>query len=357
MTMATSTKVPKIPKMVQTSSTTWDPVPPAPAETPTATPTGENVVTFEGLQQRVVLLLLTMRAMGTERVVRDPSKVLYNKSGTNAEVLSVQKELLNSDEQHAITVLDGQIAAYVRRKSLPSPFKSGTYAVPLKMFVEIDDQLTAYAAQRLAKLNTFLVAKDGETESPYEKAKAIAKEKLGPEYDEDQYPTEDEIRAAYKMEWQFVTLAAPDTLKALAPEAYKREEARLKSQWTEAIDDMRAALREGLGELVNDLTSRLDLKADADAEGKKKTFKPSKKLEQFQDFLASFEARNVTNDAALTKLAEDAREILKGVNTKNLVESGSVRDKVREGFKKVKAQIAQLELETKSTRKFSFSDE
>lgn len=290
------------------------------------------------LQDKVVLLLLTLRAPGNERTVRDKSIV---KTDANLGRLHVGKRLLECKEQQAIQILDGQMRDWVARLALPSPFKAGTHVIALGLLDTIDKGLLEFQTQRCDAIDRLAEV--------YEEAKTEARQQLGTLYREEEYLSPDALREAYSMRWQYVTLAPPDQMKMLNAEIFERERGRLQEQWDSAVGDMRDALRVGLAELVNDMVARL---ADPD-----KKFKPTKLLARFDEFLSTFEARNVTSDDELNALAQTARSILTGVDTEALTKSKEIREQVREGFAAAQASLATLETASKRQRRISFEDE
>ena len=57
------------------------------------------------------------------------------------------------------------------------------------------------------------------------------------------------------------------------------------------------------------------------------------------DFLDTLDFRNVTNDADLKRLADEARALLRGVNMKDLKSTGDLRQRVREGMQQIATQL------------------
>lgn len=290
------------------------------------------------LQDKVALLLLTLRAPGNERTVRDKSILRTNADHGR---LHIGKRLLECKEYQAISILDGQMRDYIARVALPTPFKAGTHVIPLDLLERVDETLQTYAESRREMV--------GQLALVYDAAKASAKAQLGDLYREDEYLDADQLQQAYSMRWQYVTLTAPDKIKDMNAAIFEREQARLQEQWDSAIDDMRDALRVGLSELVTDMVARL---SDPD-----KKFKPTKLLARFEEFLSTFDARNVTNDEELAALAQQARAILAGVDTENLTKFKDVREDVREKFTAAQAALSELELTSRRQRRITFEDE
>ncbi len=291
------------------------------------------------IQEKVVIFILTIRAPGNERRIRDTS-ILDTEADKSR--LKVSKKLIDAKEHKAIQSIDIAVRAYIKRMALPSPFKEGVYALPLDLLETVDQRMQEFEAERRQAVLAL--------KKVYAEVKDESRDKLGSLYRDSDYTID--LEQAYQLIWQYVSLSAPVQVAQKDNKIYTREQERLQQQWDGAIDDMRAALRVGLGELVNDLVKRLTNAADGD-----KRVKPSKLLERFNEFLANFQARNVTGDAQLEQLAEQARKLLKGVNTETLIESMDVRKQVEKGFKDVQKTLTKLELEAKGRRRISFEDE
>lgn len=289
------------------------------------------------IQEKVVILILTIRGPGNERRVRDKS-ILDTKA--DKDRLKVTKKLIDAKEHKAIQSIDIAVRAYVKRMALPSPFKEGVYALPLGLLSVVDNDLQQFADERKKAVQALKLV--------FKAAKENAKTQLGNLYNEDDYAID--LDTAYKLEWQYVSLSAPAQMQG--SELYTREQARLQAQWDAAIGDMRDALRVGLTELVNDMVKRLANSGDGE-----KRVKPSALLKRFEEFLGNFQARNVTGDEQLEALAAQAKKVLTGVTTDRLIDEVDVRKQVEKGFKSVQKTLAALEVESKARRRISFEDE
>lgn len=295
-------------------------------------PTAPRSAQFN-LQDKVVLLLLTLRAPGNQRTVRDKSILRTNADETR---LHVGKRLLECDEQREIAILDGKMRDWIGRMALPSPFKAGTHVIAIDLLGQVDAGLTIYQEKRAELVDAFAAV--------YDEAKARAKQELGDLFNDREYMSPREVKAAYTMDWQYVTLTPPENIKAMNSEVFEREKARLAAKWGEAVDQMREALATELAQLAEDMGTRLD--------GDEKKFKPTKLLERFDEFLKTVDARNVTGDADVTATAAQARKLLEGVDTDALKKSPELRAAVRDGMKAVADS-----LDGKRQRRISFTDE
>jgi len=78
-------------------------------------------------------------------------------------------------------------------------------------------------------------------------------------------------------------------------------------------------------------------------------------LQKLQDFLATFDLRNVVDDQELKEQVEKARALLEGVSTDALRNMPLVRARVREGMADLAAQMDVLAGD-RISRKFRFDE-
>lgn len=308
-------------------------------QTVLSSPNGRRPITATQLQEKVVIFILTIRKPGTERRVGDKS-ILATEADKNR--FRVTKQIFDAKEVKDIQKIDTSIRNYIGRTALPSPFKEGVYALPIGLLEKVDDKMEEFAKERREAVEALKLV--------FAEIKDEARTKLGSHFNERDYAID--FDSAYRLEWQYVSLAAPEVVKGIDGRLYTREQERLQRQWNEAITEMRDALRLGLSELVNDLVTRLTASADGD-----KKVKPSHLLQRFEEFLSTFQARNVTGDEELADLAQQARNLLNGVDTKRLVESKNLQQQIAQDFKKVQVTLNKLELESKNRRRIRFDEE
>ena len=78
-------------------------------------------------------------------------------------------------------------------------------------------------------------------------------------------------------------------------------------------------------------------------------------MENLNEWLDNFELRNVTDDAALSKLVEEAKLLVAGADVKELRKNEAARDGLRKQFTAVKEQLDLL-VEEAGSRKIVFED-
>ena len=100
--------------------------------------------------------------------------------------------------------------------------------------------------------------------------------------------------------------------------------------WTGAAEEAKMALRAGFAELVRHMADRL---ADP-----KKIFRDSM-VENFREFLGTFDFRNICDDAELQTLVRKARGMLGGSDAETLREATFYRNEVGTAMTKIAAQL------------------
>jgi hypothetical protein len=131
------------------------------------------------------------------------------------------------------------------------------------------------------------------------------------------------------MRWSYFTFQTPEKLKSISASLFQQEQEKAATTWKEATDEVRQALRAGFGELVAHMTDRLT--GD-------KIFRNSL-VENFADFLETFQARNITNDEELQSLVGKARQMLDGVNPDDLRKQEGLKDTIAAGMGKINSQL------------------
>jgi hypothetical protein len=238
--------------------------------------------------------------------------------------VNVTKKLVESEQLDNVRKYMNEVYDWCLKHCMPSTaIRKGIYFVKNNQVPVFEEKLThALDELRSTILPSFLepnpnaVLEDGSpdvarrTFSPYELAKEAAKKPtveggLGELYDEDDYPTVEELRKAFNLRWSWLQLSVPDEL----PEEVRvREVSKLKASFLEAQEEIKLALRAGFKDLVSHAIERLTPGPD----GKRKVFCEST-FTKFNEFFETFNARNLMEDAELEAVVEQAKEIMKGL--------------------------------------------
>lgn len=258
-------------------------------------------------------------------------------------LLRLTKTLLDSPELQAIKKHDTALAASIRAIAFPSLFKGGIYRLPVGMVATVNDIINAAIERRKALVDAAVAV--------YPQRVAETVERLGDTANDKDYPSSERFRATFYLEYEYVTFETPLRLKAISPELFNQELQKAKIRLESVASVCEQTMRAGLLKLIEHLNDRLMPTDD----GKKKRLDKSA-IGHLNDFLATFELRNVTDDAQLGELVEKARGIMKGLDKKTLKQDDLVRQKVQEELTAIQAALDPLVLD-KATRVISFDDE
>lgn len=210
----------------------------------------------------------------------------------NPEYASAWKRLIDGTALKPIEDVRGAARDELRRLSLPFPIDA-VYFVPKVLTTEAEAMLCV-------KEREFWTA-FGEFEPVYPMLMKGAREALGEEwYDESEYPKE--IRRKFGFSWRWFSFSAPERAQLFDPIVY--EKARLDYQ--KGIAEFREV---AMSHLREEFVTRCRRLADGLSDGGRLY---STSLEKFQDYLARFEALDVTRDGDLKALVERCRGMVEG---------------------------------------------
>ncbi len=300
-------------------------------------PKQERPVSANELLLRTVVLILTFNGIGNRRKVQsDEFQAASTPNAKNDNWFNTTKKLLDAEELEKITSLYGELHRFVESRALPSMIKKGVHLLPLDFIEEVnarlkqgEKDLEPLVESMVKKLNTYIA-----------EAKArLSKVKVGDQvknfFNEDDYPTGKELRAAFKLTWRFVYVDSAKNLEAVSKEIYEEERAKAEAAWAETRETIKQLLRTQLSELVDHLVTRLT----PDESGKKKIIRDDS-TNRLQEFLTTFDSRNIVNDVQMKILVDQAKNLLKTADADMLRTDKTVRDYVRHGFETVQTLLS-----------------
>lgn len=289
-----------------------------------------------GLMDKTVILQLALGSLGTRQKVK--ARAIAEKGeGVVAEAaaavvvdadqafLHVSKDILKSETLDAVRQHERAIRAYVKGNSVPSFFKGGMYLVRISSVSEIDAQLERMRHTREGLVEKFL--------AEYPTLVTKSKESLRGVYDEADYPALPTVRKAFTWETRFLTFNTPSSLKGISAEIFRRETAKMAATVQHATEEITQLLRTEAQGLMTHMLDRLTPGED----GKPKVFRDSL-VKNAAEFLRTFDARNVVDDAELSKVMGQVRSMLEGVDAEQLRKQEGLRESIR-------AQVGQIKLQ------------
>ena len=284
-----------------------------------------NASMGEQIMDRAVILVLEISRAGNRRSVSSDAIEI----DAEREDIRISKRLLEAPQLRAILKHDRSIRRFIKARCLPSYFKAGMSLLPLALVEAVDTRLAELAAHREVLVAQFI--------EDYPELVHHAQTRLRGLFDPSDYPDPEVVRGAFEFSWRYITLSVPTTLAAIDRSIFSREREKAAEQWDEAARSIQTLLRANMAELIGHMTERLTPGAD----GQAKSFGNSM-VGNLTEFLRNFDARNITDDAALAALVARARELLEGVDPQTLRRSDNLRETVREGFSGLQRSLDQM---------------
>jgi hypothetical protein len=289
------------------------------------------------VQENAVVFRVTTGQFGQSK------KLEHSQYEVDAErkYVKASKVLLACPETDAIKTLFSEIRTYLESVSSPSNFKRGDYLLANGLLLAVDDRMRDYVAQ-LERLKQAL-------RENYAERVNDERSRLRTTFNPADYPAGDAVADRYFIKWQYLSLATPRNLPASLA---SQERDKLADMWQEAGEGVRDLLRASLADVVGHLQERLSGATD----GKPKIFRDSA-VANVREFLAGFDARNITNDAECALLVQKVRDMLKDVTPEALRTDTALKAKVREGFSDITAQLDTMTVNKPRKRRFSLGEE
>ena len=137
-----------------------------------------------------------------------------------------------------------------------------------------------------------------------------------------------EIRNAYRLTKRWVSFDPPAALKQLNEETWKANSNQLAAQMAEAGQECKDILRARMVEYTQWLVERLTTEP---GETKRKAIAESK-IQDFREFLNTFESLNLMADAEMSAFVAQARNAVDGLDVKSLRTDDEARNQIRDLF-------------------------
>lgn len=290
------------------------------------------------LFDKACALTVTTRRMGNRRQ-GDMKKVATT---ADKERLRLSKELIVADELDKIVTFQNELYKWVTARSNSSFFKSGIYLVK-------NDQVDAFETQLREATETLRTKLVPALIRAYPKAVETARAALGDQFNLADYADITALPGLFSIEWNWIAFTVPDAL----PEELRRAEAdKLQKTFRDAEEQIVLALRKGFADLVDHAVERL--KGGGGPDDKKKVFRDTL-VTNIQDFIQTFNARDLMNDEDLKRLIERAQVVLGTTTPDDLRQSELTRDRVATQFEEIKKTLDSMIVD-KATRKFDFNE-
>lgn len=250
------------------------------------------------------------------------------------------KRLLESEELADIKKADTAF-----RQWLDSPVRCWKYGksalrlLPWTQFEEVYNACVKYQQiDRPPLVEKFLAV--------YLDQVAQAKIDLKEQARDNNFPSIDEVRAEFDFKFEILNFGTPDKIKSISPAIYEAEKQKQIQSLADASSELRDSMRYVCSEMVNKLLEAVTPSSDGK---KKKLFDTT--VTKLQEFLNTFDLRNVTDDVVLQTEIAKLKGIMAGVDTEKLRESGNLKVSIAEKLGEAKLQLASI-VGNKVSRKF-----
>ena len=290
----------------------------------------------QDLAKKTVCIKIQRARLGNSRKV-STSQVEVD---TDKSLLRVSKRLFDCPEYKAISNFDAEISRYL--ESVCLPFEKGIHLCPLPLLQQVDRQLKEFSERRPELVESFVAV--------YPALCAQAPDRHRALHDPRDFLPLDRVRAAFSFSWRFISFGVPEKLREIAPELWDEERNKVAQLMTEAASEAQQVMRAAMAELVQHLADRLQTADD----GKPVRLHKSA-VSKLLEFLDTFDFRNVTDDAELKRLADEARVLIQGINIKDLKTTAQLRERVRTGMQEIASQLDSMLVH--KGRKIRFDEE
>lgn len=284
-----------------------------------------TTTTLENLSDKTMFISLEFDRFGNSRKVDVEANTTANQNR-----FAHSKRLLNSPELAEITKQDNALFKFLDAPGRCWKHGKAIRFVPLHQVEEVYDRCTDYQNNvRPVLVQTFL--------DVYVAQIAESQKDLGPQFDAAQYPTVEDVKKEFDMTFQLLSFSTPEKLKVISPKLYAAEKEKAQELLVNAAEEIKASMRVLFQDYVAKLLDTLSPSTD----GKKKKLHKSA-VEKLQNFLNSFDMRNVTDDAELQVEVAKLKLIMDGVDADKIKESDNLKADLVSKFAEVNTSMANL---------------
>ena len=278
------------------------------------------------IRNNFVACRVKFKWFGTSKALTADQKSRAAESfGAEGAAISAAKRLI--DTKHAsyrsLTSIKSQINRYWRDSSLPYP-ESGIRLIRSDAVDEFNSSLITFNGQ--------LDSAVAELNNHFWDLKETARIRLGSLFNYEDYPSS--LSTEFEVSWDFPSVDAPDYLRRLSPEIYRRECERVQSQFTKSVELATQMFQDQLAELVEHLVERLS----NDESGQQKTFRDST-IQNLISFFDRFKQLNIGSDEGLSELIAQAQSVIRGISPQQLRRNESLRQRIASQMSAVQASL------------------
>lgn len=258
----------------------------------------------ESIARKTAIFDVRIKQLSFRRKVK-ASDVMEADSDT--DLIHVSKDLIEQAELSAVRSQNSSFKKWLRERAVPCPMlRPGMFCLPMVTVPDVNQKVKEVVAEREVWRQDF--------RERYPALKEAAKKKLEPLglYDESEYPPFSKIDEGFAIKTYYLSLNVPEELEKVNAEIKREAEQTMRREWAEATIEIRNALRAGFQTLITRGVQAISGEDDA---GKKKSVRQSF-IDQLNQFMELFPARNLTNDFELQQAVAQARALVTDIDAK-----------------------------------------
>lgn len=285
------------------------------------------------LTQKTIFFILEFNRFGNSRKADVEAKTTANQNRFRHS-----KQLLDSPELAEIIKQDNALRVWLDKPNRCWKYGKSMRVLSFDQVDEVFEKCSEYEHKiRPALIDAFC--------AKYIDQVAQAQKDLGPQWVAKDYPSVEDVRKEFDMEWKFPTMETSEKLKVLSPKLYALEVEKEASKLAVVTEEITQGMRTLMKEYVDKLLDTLSPSTD----GKKKKLHASAVV-KLQEFLNTFNLRNVTDDAQLGAEVAKLKMLMSGVDADKIKESDTLKADLVAAFDSASKNLDNL-VETKG-RKF-----
>lgn len=284
-----------------------------------------EAINLQNLSDKTMFLNLEFNRFGNSRKVDVEVNTDANQSRFNHS-----KQLLNSPELKEIARADAALRIWIDAPTRCWRYGGSMRLVPLSVVEEVRVTCKNYETiTRPSLIKAFV--------DTYLSYVADAKKELGSQFNQGDYPSVETVEQEFSFKYQFLSFSTPEKLKLISPELYEEEKEKAHQTLMSAAEDLRAGMRAVFQDMLEGLLEVLKPEID----GKKKRLHGSK-IVKLQEFLNTFDLRNVTDDLELQGQVTKLKMLMEGVSVDQVKESDNLKADMVAKFSEVSSNLKTL---------------
>lgn len=274
---------------------------------------------MQAVRESAMLADITISMWEGKRVDKNLMDSVKNQHGASGDVGTVNKKLLAGVEQKLKDVRSAFTTARSLHYAHTLPWVSDPHAerqrgprlLPHLLFQKYLDALSRQKRVAMQLLDEFI--------ADYPVLIAQAKANLGGMANDDDYPTEAELRSKFRISFDWEPIPSGASFKGLPDHTIERLAKALHAKQERMIQAATKAMWDDVKDRVGHLLGRL---ADPEARFKSST------IENVKELVTLLPGFNLTGDAAVQEIIEDINQMLDGVDAKELRDNLTTRSDV-----------------------------